>query len=716
MGKTSTVLASLLCFSGFLFSGCLDAPLPMEDAQLSAVFIIPEKETYEGVEVILPGTTYRGFTDREGKVVFDRLPPRSYEILARAEGFEDYRDTSIVLEPGDHVYLGQIELTPLPTHGTIVGRVVVEGLEGAPVEVRLDRSNTVIESATDGRFEFRKVPPGSHDVAFYHPGYAADAPVSVTVEAGTTILLGTITLKNLENQRGPEGTVTGLVLFEDGTPAAGVEIVLPGTLIYGETEIDGTFRFDNVESGTHTILFEKEGFRSHRISAFEVTPATVNVVPQFSLQEAPLGSSSAAVQVVKSGADEPVDPNAPGIVTGWAFYPDREDHSGIKVRILDPPQEVTTDAGGAFLLPDLPPGLYTVRAEAEGYLADELIGVEVRPGDVSRLPRMQLAIGPPSVDPDAQASRIVGQVLLEDQGAQPGTSLNLEGTAFVAITDRNGWFVFDQVPPGDYVLLANRDDYESFAQAIEVPGGEGVSIPTITLKPVAVFLEILDTSPGEEDRGVEVSDRVTVEIRFNERLLARTIEREIRVEPRVETRVQVPEVDLVRIELLRDGNPRVEFETTYMVTVGAGIESVDGHHLETPYYLRFKTGGPRILGTIPADDSDRVILTETQPIVFMVNEPIDLRELKQKISIKPRTGQIPSISSQRAPYGARIDIQMQLMPNREYTVSIPRTVHTVSRKRYENTPYRLRFRSGSLDDLPNAADRVRQIFDNSLDR
>jgi hypothetical protein len=143
---------------------------------------------------------------------------------------------------------------------------------------------------------------------------------------------------------------------------------------------------------------------------------------------------------------------------------------------------------------------------------------------------------------------------------------------------------------------------------------------------------------------------------------------------------------------------------------------VDGHHLEAPYYLRFKTGGPRIIGTIPSDDSDRVILTETQPIVFMVNEPIDLRDLKQKISIKPRTGQIPSISSHRTPYGARIDIQMQLMPNREYTVTIPGTVHTLARKRYENTPYRLRFKSGSLDDLPNAADRVRQVFDDSLDR
>jgi len=713
MGKTPTAIHLLLGTVSIFLTGCLNAPLPSDTASLSATFVVEEAVTSEGVEVILPGTTYRGFTNREGKIIFDNLPPRTYEILARTQGHEEYRESNVVLEPGDHIFLGQIHLTALPKDGKILGRVVLEDAEEATVEARLIGSNLVVSSATDGRFEFAGVPVGNYDVAFYHPGYVAEEPVSVTVEAGGTVSLGTITLRNTRSDKASLGALTGRVTFVGGHSVDGAEVFLPGTPHFTETKSDGTYWLDRVESGTHTLLFEKEGYLPFRMAEFEILPATVNRIPDVVLRQVPPYTSTANIQVATRGLEDAVDPNTPGIIAGVALYPDREDHSDILVRIVNPPTVVETDRDGRYLFSNVAPGIYTLRAESEGYLAAELVGVEVRPGDVTNAPRMDLAPSQPTADVPSGV-RVVGQILLEDRGAQPGTSVSVEGTGDIALTDRGGWFRMEGVPPGDHVLLATREGYDSFAGTIQLSEGEETTLAAITLAPEVVYLEVIESSPGDGARKVEVSDRVRLQIRFNERLLARTANPAVRVYPSVETNVTVPEVDLLVVELMRRGRLPVQFNTDYVATVGAGLESVEGHHLEKQLSLRFTTGGPRILGSIPESGAGDVILLMNRPIIFLVNEGINLRELRQKITIRPDSGEVPNILRQRTPFGEKIEVQMLLRPNRNYTITIPSTVRTLKNDKYENTPYRVRFRTGSYDELPDATKQEMDFFDDQL--
>lgn len=683
--------------------GCLSAPPPPEDASLSGVFLLEGEVDSEGIEVILPGTAYRGYTNKEGKIHFDRLPPGEYEVLAQADNYQDYRESKVSLSPGDHIFLGEIPLVPLPTHARLSGTVVVEETEGAAVEVRLLGANRTIRSASDGRFEFVEVHPGKYEVAFFYPGAVAADPISVTLEAGVTVTLGKTVLEKPANDSEATGALEGVVLVEGEPEAGGVDVFVSGTPHVARTRVDGTFWLEGVESGTRTLLFEKDGYAPYRIASFQVLPATINQVAPVRLERKRFTPGTAQMSVTQQAPSGPIDPAAPGILSGYAFYPDREDHSGIRVRTLESPNVVETVADGSYLLPDVPPGLYTVRAESEGYQSDQLTGLEIRPGEATTAPNLELAFGA-GAEEVVYPSLVYGQIVLADKGAQPGISVSIEGTSLVAVTDREGRFVFENIFPGEYEIVVAHPGYHPFSEPLDVPEDEDVPVPVITLDPEEVFLEIVETNPQDGARKVEVSDRVVVTVRFTERLLARTVAPNITVSPSVTANITVPEVDLAVIELIRTQNRGVQFETDYTVTLGTGIESPDGHRLEAPYTIGFETGGPRILGSIPADGARDVILMGHEPIILFVNEMVNTKDLQQKILIRPDTGEIAHVLARRTPFGARVEIQLPLREEKSYRVNIPRTVRTVNNNRYENTPYTIKFTSGAYDDLPDATD------------
>jgi len=610
-------------------SGCLNSPLPPEETSLSATLHLEKTDNHEGVEVILPGTSYRGFSDRDGKVIFDHLPPRTYEFLARKEGFLEYRERKIVLEAGDHIDLGTIQLTALPTEGRIEGRVSVEGIPDATSEVSLLGSNLApIVSATDGAFSFEKVLPGKYKLAVSYPHHTAGPPLSVSIEAGDTINVGQILLRKVP----------------DPTPTPTPNPVVP--------------------SATTTLI----------VVAAQPTPRPS------------------------------ISPDTPAIVRGFAFFPDRQDHSGILVRIVDPPRQSETDSSGAFLISDVPPGVRTLRAEAEGYLPSELTDLEVKPGELTTVPKIQLQMDP-FAGSESSVARIYGQVVLQDKGPQPGTLVVLEGTGLSTVTGRDGTFLFNDVPAGIYSVLATRDQYEDMNTEVEVPetGGD-VPVPVFKMQPVAVYLQVVESVPMPRARKVPVTDRVQVRIRFNERFLPNTANRAVTVFPQVAYRVDTPEADLITVDLLRTERPPVEFDSNYTVTIGTELQSVEGHRLEEPYVLGFTTGGPRILSSDPASGARDVLLFPGEPILIEFNQAVDLRQLAQRLKVTPRSGEVPMMTQQRVPHGQRVEIQLPVNPNRRYKLTIPSSVRTESdNRRYENTPYTITFRTGDYESLPDAA-------------
>jgi hypothetical protein len=626
-----------------MYSGCLNSPLPPDEASLLITFVLDGSENSEGVEVILPGTSYRGYSDREGRVVFDHLPPRDYELLAQKEGYQDYRERKITLESGDHIDLGEIHLVYIPKDGTVIGKVSVEDIPGATVEISLEGSDgAVIYSATDGSFSLAKVPPGKQQVRFSYlvtaspgnlltPEYA-DEIRSVSVEAGEIISLGEIMISYQ-----PLPTPTQAPVPTRSTPTAA----------------------------------------SQKNPSPQLTPS-------------PLATPTVTL-----------DPNSPSILKGYAFYPDRQDHSGILVRVVDPPRQATTDSTGMYLITDVPGGKRALRAEAEGYLPFDLEDLAVLPGEVTSPPKIQLQVDPTTLT--IAQSRVYGQVFLSDQGVQPGVLISLEGTGLNTVTARDGTFLFNAVPTGQYTVIATREGYESFTTEIEVPQtGEDVPIAVITLQPIPIYLQVVETHPAQRAKKVPVTDRVHVEVRFNERFASGAVRDAVTVFPHAAHRIESPEGDLITIDLLRTEQPPVEFERDYAITVNTNLVSTEKHRLERPYVLTFKTGGPRIISSGPPSGARGIILAPDQPIVIEFNQAVNLKQLADRLRVTPHTGEVPTIRPQRVPYGQRVEIQLQVAPNRTYRIMIPSSVHTDSDdRRYENTPYSIQFRTGSYEDLPD---------------
>jgi hypothetical protein len=701
MGKSRHLSISLAALPLFLLMGCLNAPLPPDEGSLSATFILSDSENSEGIEVILPGTSYRGFTDREGRIVFDRLPPRSYEILAKHKDYLEYREANLEVRPGDSVFLGKIFLEPIPKDGTIVGIVEVEGVPDATPEIRLLGSNLSVRSASDGNFQFAEVPPGEYEIAVYYPGFAAETPTSVSVEAGATISLGRLELSSLQGEERASGAVTGRVVLVEEDSYEGVEIFLPGSTAYTASKANGSFWLGQIESGTHTLLFEKPGYIPARVPIQVTDENTITELPEIILEKIPAGKAPPVTGPASSSAPAPVSPDTPGILSGFAFFPDRQDHSGIVVRIPETPLETVTGADGAYVLPEVPPGDAVLRFEAEGYQAMEFADLVIEPGDVTRVPRVELYPAVEEAPPPPVPSRVYGQILLEDSGPQAGIQAALEGTSYLAVTDSKGSFLIPNVPPGSYSIVVNHNGYLPFSEPVEVGPGVDVPVPVITLQRDREYLQVIEANPGDGARRVEVTDRVTLRFRFNDRLLQRTVAKQVFLEPPAQVQVTLPEIDLLQVELLRRAQPGVEFETDYVLTLGTGIESPEGNTLEEPYVVRFQTGGPRVLSSYPADGARDVLILPDSPMRVYFNDAVDVQSLRDRITISPGVER-PVIIANRDPIGSVVQIQFNPRESRTYRLTIPSAVRTMDGKKFENTPYTIRFKTGSYDDLPDA--------------
>lgn len=119
--------------------------------------------------------------DAEGLFEFEGLPAGTWAVEAQAPGFEPYRSSSIVLEPGDH---GEIEVD-LEPGASFSGRVLSRDGEPVPgtriqLHAPLDSrrherlgARTLLswQTSTDasGRFTIEGLPPGDWTVEVFHP-------------------------------------------------------------------------------------------------------------------------------------------------------------------------------------------------------------------------------------------------------------------------------------------------------------------------------------------------------------------------------------------------------------------------------------------------------------------------------------------------------------------------------------------------------------------
>ena len=167
-----------------------------------------------------------------------------------------------------------------------------------------------------------------------------------------------------------------------------------------------------------------------------------------------------------------------GSIQGIADKTDTSNDAGVTLALLGTAYPPTTSGtGGAFTLPDLMPGDYTLQASASGYVT-ATVPVNVTEGHVSSV---NVSLEP------VQASVVQGVVSVQGAGFPVGARIFAEGQEPVAIADINGNYDLEPVIPGTVVLSANLEGRMPGVRTIEVPSGQTITGVNLTLKSTWTF-------------------------------------------------------------------------------------------------------------------------------------------------------------------------------------------------------------------------------------
>jgi len=203
-----------------------------------------------------------------------------------------------------------------------------------------------------------------------------------------------------------------------------------------QTAADGSFVFADLPVGAYTLLASKDGFRSLLVDYVPIDPGETTAL---SPRELPVATGTLIGSARRAGGD------AGG-------------HGGILIEVVDTGRSTFTAPDGAWTVPDVPVGQYTIRATAEAHHEATATDVSVLADDTVTVAELVLAANPGTV---------FGAVEIEGRSAPDlgGVAILVGGQA--GLTGTDGAFEITDVPVGSHALSASLDGY-SPAQALVV--------------------------------------------------------------------------------------------------------------------------------------------------------------------------------------------------------------------------------------------------------
>jgi len=252
----------------------------------------------------------RSFHAEDGAFVLENVPPGTWTVEARADGFQAGTASGVVLEEGGSTEVVEIGLSK---GGTIVGHVV-ETQSGRPIldaTVHAELSggggrrmprlmgggNTEAMTDADGQYEITGLTPGTWAVTASHPEWS-EASVTVELEDAPT---------TADLRLGTGGAIEGVVLAA-GRPVAGAEVSLAeageaGLRGFGSgqgslTGEDGRFRFERLSPGRYTLYSSLRSQSSDPVEAVVTGDASQDVT--LILDEGPSSAGPSLASPIRS--------------------------------------------------------------------------------------------------------------------------------------------------------------------------------------------------------------------------------------------------------------------------------------------------------------------------------------------------------------------------------------------------------------------------------
>lgn len=248
------------------------------------------------------------------------------------------------------------------------------------------------------------------------------------------------------------GTISGTIYERD------IDKPLFGAIVYTTppsssviTDSAGAFTINKVLIGEYSVTATKEGFRTKSINAavFEsqVTQAIMTLQKAEEDQENLLKGSISG-KVLSTPGNTPV--------------------VGASITTDPPTSAVITGENGSFEIADIVRGVYKVIARKGGYLSDT-VSIEVKK-DMTTEAVLLLEV-------KGSFGSIQGVVLKSpDNSPLSGVSITTDPSTTAIISDNQGKFSLNDVPVGDYAVIAKKGGYEKDSVGVKVDANEVNSI------------------------------------------------------------------------------------------------------------------------------------------------------------------------------------------------------------------------------------------------
>ena len=430
--------------------------------------------------------------DAQGNYRFNGITAGNYHLHAEAEGFVTQRN-AVFVPAGGRVIMPDILLQLMEAQVGEGGEVVVTAIEGqARLQgvldpnghggIRVESVGTPFATVTtsDGRFRLTLI-PGPHVLRVSQAGYGV-----VQVQAPSAVNGQTTSLDDPVVLAAQPGRISGEVrLLQYGDPrrlqAVDIRIIGADEQVVAQTQpnADGRFVAPNVAPGAYTVAASAIGYETRVVPA-EIRPGAAVNLPSMDLRH---------------------DSEGPGAVTlqGRARRTDSTLHAGSVVRafIGDLPYRITqTDASGAFEMSASLGERYSLRIERAGYQDVELDAVSYH------LENQRFQVDDAAIDVTLNRlgapirGRITARVEVADQWLPPDDRhvrvrlRGLAGSQHEDVVNRataDEPAVFNDVPPGRYLVLAERSGFVSSEAVTVIDDGQLDE----TVDPLRVVLEDL---------------------------------------------------------------------------------------------------------------------------------------------------------------------------------------------------------------------------------
>lgn len=421
------------------------------------------------------------------KVTRPGFAPLKMELPAREAG-QRAPDLRIVLRSGRTAFGKVLDGAQRPIAGA---RVFLQpGVSGGlSARLRQSRNPERFEGTSDtaGRFEVKSLPAGTYDLVVQSRGFAPlTVPGLVVPEGKGATDLGTVMLS-------PGLTLKGIVTDSKGAPVIAAEVRASAT-----EKRDAMRAFSRQPETPADATTQADG-------SFVLEDRAPGESLDLSVSHPGYGPGSAPGVAVPSEQPVRIVLQATARVSGKVTGPDRKPVAGAQVAVMEMspasfggmsrlmpgrPRRTVTDEEGAFVVEGVSPGAIEVSASAPRRQQARLEGLEVKPGQ--ELSGIDILLLPGGV--------VEGRVLSPDGRPVPGAEVSViepstDGMGISrfsqlrAMTDGDGQYSIDGVPPGPRTVEANAEGYRRAVREVEV-----------TPEPRSVDLVL--------ERGLEVSGRV----------------------------------------------------------------------------------------------------------------------------------------------------------------------------------------------------------------